>query len=348
MDLPFRIVSEPPRERVICVDGALGAPGLELSHWPGNRTPRELRHDLSTGAALAFARLSASRRGELAQACVAVVNNHYDTDGVCAAFAVLRPEAALARERALLDAAAAGDLFRVPSESAFVVDAIVAGFADPERSPIADELAGLPDSARHERCVHELLERLPAILDGEVEPYAALWRDPLEALRADLEDLAAAARDEIAHLELTVWTAPTGRVSSRNGARAFDPGRHALFGSTRTDRALAVGPQGEGATYRAIVNTSSWFDLASGAGPRRPDLRALARRLDSLEPPRADREERWRSQEVTNAAPELWFGREQETRFAEHSGVLAASALPPAIVRRELIEALRAAWEFPD
>ena len=105
--LPLRLVEGIPGEPVVCVDGALGAPGLELSHWPGNRTPRELRDDLSTGIALRFARLPAARRAELARGCTAVAINHYDTDGACALFAVLRPEAAIPRERALLDVAAA-------------------------------------------------------------------------------------------------------------------------------------------------------------------------------------------------------------------------------------------------
>lgn len=39
MDLPFRIQTEPGAEPLITVDGAFGAPGLELSDWPGNRTP---------------------------------------------------------------------------------------------------------------------------------------------------------------------------------------------------------------------------------------------------------------------------------------------------------------------
>ena len=31
---------------IVSVDGVTGARGLNLSHWPGNTTPRELRHDL--------------------------------------------------------------------------------------------------------------------------------------------------------------------------------------------------------------------------------------------------------------------------------------------------------------
>ena len=90
MELPLRIVDGSSPERVISVDGAWGAPGLNLSHWPGNTTPRELKHDLSTGIALNFARLADGRRRELAQGCTAIANNHFDTDGVCAAFARIR------------------------------------------------------------------------------------------------------------------------------------------------------------------------------------------------------------------------------------------------------------------
>jgi hypothetical protein len=279
-----------------------------------------------------------------------VVNNHYDTDGVCAAFALLRPEAALPRAGALLAAAEAGDFFRLPSEAAFVVDAIVAGFADPERSPIAAELAGLDDAARHARCTLELVERLPAILDGEVAEYEALWAAPLAALRADLADLAGCARDDVAHLELSIFTAPAGRSSSRQGAEGpFDPGRHALFGSTRADRVLVVGPGGDGgASYRLIVNTTSWFDLPGETPLARPDLEALALRLQELEGADAGGEDRWRAQPPTNAAPELWYGAPLAASFAEHSPALRSSRLAPERVRGELFEALRAVWEFPE
>lgn len=351
MELPFRIQTEPGDQPVLSVDGAFGAPGLNLSHWPGNRTPAELAHELSTGIALAFARLPPERRSELAAGLQAVVNNHYDTDGTLAAFAILRPEQALPRAAAMLDAAAAGDFFRVPSEAAFAIDAIVGAFADSERSPIAAELRGLSDRERHERATRALLERLPALLDGELAPYEPLFGPALADLRADIADLGAAARDDIVHLDLCVFTAAPGAVSTRAGAPpCFDPGRHALFGSTRADRVLVVGPErsGLGATYRLILNTTSWFDLPGRPRAARPDLPALARRLQELEPEGAEAPARWRAQPLTNAAPELWHGLEQGTSFAEHSTVLRPSRLPPAQVRRELVEALRAVWVFPE
>lgn len=346
MNLPLRVQEEAGSEPVISVDGAWGAPGLELSHWPGNRTPRELAHDLSTGCALAFARLPAPRRAELAGDAVAVAVNHYDTDGACAVFAVLRPEQALARERALLDAAAAGDLFAFPSAAAFAIDRIVSAVADPARTPW-DSVARAPSAReRHEAALRELVERLPAMLDGELEPYAELWRPELERLAQDQAALRAASRDEIAHLELCVWTA--GALPGASGSPGFDPGRHALFGGTDPDRVLAIGPAPSGGTtYRLVIGTRSWFELVSRRPQPRPDLEALAAELDRLEGTGAGDEHAWRSHPTDSPSPELWFGTRDQDWFAEHSRALRGSRLAPATVRRAVLEALRACWSFP-
>ena len=147
MNLPYRFQEEPGDEPVLSVDGYFGAPGLNLSHWPGNETPEDLRHDLSTGSALLFAHLDEAERERRAAGCVAVANNHSDTDGLCATYAVLQPTEALSRERELLDAAAAGDFFQVPNEQAFCIDPLVSRWREPTTSPIAARLAECPDEA---------------------------------------------------------------------------------------------------------------------------------------------------------------------------------------------------------
>ncbi len=341
MELPIRIVDRAPPEPVISVDGAFGAPGLCLSHWPGNTTPAALKHDLSAGIALAFSRLPVRAQEDLARGATAIVNNHYDTDGACALLAVRHPELALPRADRLLDAAAAGDLFRLPSELAFQIDCIVSGLADLERSPWRDRFGRSSDRERHEMCVRELMHVLPRLLDGDTEPYADLWRAELEELRADRAAVAAATRDEITHLDLAVFTA------GGSGAR-FDPGRHALLGTTTADRVLAIGPRPDGATYRFLLSTVSWFDLATRRAQARPDLEALAARLNELEACSPEDELAWRAQTTASPSPELWFGASDHELFAEHAPVIAPSRLEPALVRREIVDALRATWAFPD
>lgn len=343
MDLPFRIQSEPGDEPLLSVDGAFGAPGLNLSHWPGNATPADLRHDLSTGIALAFARLDADERARRAAGCVAVANNHYDTDGVLAAFAVLAPDAALPRAAAMLDAAAAGDFFRCPTELAFQIDRVVTEYADPARSPIADRFAGLDDRARWEAATRALFEVLPRLLDGDVEPERELWHASLERLRADRERIEAAPLDDLVHLDAAVFTAPPG------DAAPFDPGRHAFFERVHADRVLLLGARDGGTSARFVLSTKSFFDLATERTQPRPDLPALAARLNELEGTAPDGEVAWRHQSPTGASPELWFGRAGLPLYAEHAGeFLAASRVDPLAIKREVLEALRRVFVFPD
>ena len=345
MDLPVRILLEAPREPVLSVDGAFDAPGLNLSHWPGNRTPASLRHDLSTGSALAFARLPQEERERLAAGATAIVNNHFDTDGLCAAFAVRYPARALELEGPLLDAAACGDFFRYPSDEALAFDAIVTAFADPDRSPLGASLRELPDAERYTRAQHALLERLPDLLgppsEAGLAEYAPLWRDVVAAARADRADLEAAEREDVEALDLTLWTAEDGRGSSRPDSQGlFDPGRHALFGTSRADRVLAVGPIAGGTSYRLIVSTLSWFDLVTEQRLPRPDLEALADDLNRLEDTRPSDDLAWRAQPRRNPSPELWFGGREQASFAEHNPALAPSELEPDTVLAAIEAAL--------
>jgi hypothetical protein len=341
MDLPLRILGARAPERWISVDGAWGQPGLNLSHWPGNTTPKELRHDLSTGVALKFARLPEAERARLAEGCIGIANNHFDTDGCCAMFAVRRPERALEREAKLLEAAAAGDFFQTPSEHAFRLDAVITNLADPARSPWADRSRGLDDAAKHTLLATEIVERMPELLDGDLAEFAALWRPESEDLAEDRAALAAAAKDEIVHLDHCVWEGPAGL--------AFDPGRHALFGGTKADRILAIGhPADGGTTYRLLLSTLSWFDLVTRTALPRPDLAALAARLNEAEGTLAGAETAWRFQEIESPSPELWFGDAELEFFSERCPALRPSRLDTASVRRAIAESLRASWRFPE
>ena len=348
MELPIRYLFEPGLERVISVDGAFGAPGLNLSHWPGHCTPASLRRDLSTQTAIAFAGLDPREQSELARDCTAIVNNHYDTDGNCAMFAVRHPELALSREAALVAAAAAGDLFQGSDELGFSIDCIVSAVADVERSPIAAQLSDLADAERFRRASEFLFLHLPRLLDGDLSGFEALFAQQLDALRLDQADLARAAKDDITHLDWCVWTAAAGSGSSRPGSRGrFDPGRHALFSGAARNVALAVGPRDGGCTYRMVVSTLSWFEMPSREAQPRASLEELAAALNRMEGVSDEAILSWRCHPSATPSPELWFGKAQPMLFAEHNDALESSRLAPAIVRRTIAQGLRDALRLP-
>src|SRR3989449_2520890 len=115
----------------LCVDGVVEG-GLNLSHWPGNRTPAHLKADTSTEMALKLARDSG--RASWLEGVSIVTNNHFDTDGLLSVFAALRPEEALRHEKAMIQAARTGDFGEWTTPEALKFDAVVTAYDDEERS----------------------------------------------------------------------------------------------------------------------------------------------------------------------------------------------------------------------
>jgi hypothetical protein len=322
-----RILDGPPSEPVVLVDGVLDAPGLNLSHWPGQRTPAHLRHELSTGSALAFAGLPEAEQERLAAGAVALANNHYDTDGTCALFALRYPELALPRAERLLACARAGDFFQAPDEASFAIDEIVSNLASPG-SPIAAEVAGLGDRERWQRMSEHALQQLSHWLDGDLGAYRDLFAPALEHLHADRLALARAQRVLEPGLDLAVFQGTSGA-----------PGRRALTqAAPGVDRILVLQPGRLGTTARLLFSTLSWFDLPGKRRLARPDLEALTARLNEREGCAPSDELAWRAQRPLSPAPELWFGRSGVSSYAEHNAGLAESRLSAA----EIASAVRA------
>src|SRR5687768_11848564 len=125
----------------IIVDGNKCGAGIQLSHWPGNTTPAQLKADLSVEIVL---RLLFS-----AEPCIhrphfdLATNDHYDTDGLLAIWALLNPTTSPGHMSALLAAAEAGDFYEFTSPQAVQFDLIVRAFESLESSPLAAQIACL-------------------------------------------------------------------------------------------------------------------------------------------------------------------------------------------------------------
>ncbi len=336
MDLPVRIVDS-AAEAAVKVDGVWPGAGLELSHWPGQRTPRDLAHELSTGIALRFARLDQRERERRADGAALIANHHFDTDGVCALFAVRHPKRALELESPLLAAAAAGDFFEVRDERSLQIDCMLDALVDPERSWIHNDWAAMSSLERHQFGLAVALEELPRWLSSDLTPWRAAWERPLERWRADIQRVRRAQTSALVHLDWTVYEEREGQASA--GA----PGRRALCTSSGTDRVLWLSSSRQGTQARLLFSTRSWFDFQTRPYFPRPDLARLCAQLDALEGEGSDAAWAWRAEEAASPAPELWFGAAQHPRFGEHNRALGYSTLAPAQIRRAVAEALREA-----
>jgi Family of unknown function (DUF6687) len=256
-DLPF-----------LCVDGVVDR-GLNLSHWPGNRTPPHLKADTSTEMALHLAR-DPGRDAWLRGVSI-VTNNHFDTDGLLSVWAVLQPEEALRHERVLVQAARTGDFGDFTTPEAFKFDAVVTAFDDDTRSPLAAEIRDLPETRRYQMLYDRLLARMPGLL-LEASAYKTLWSEPLQAVMRSLMRLHDVARvREIPEARLTVIEAsePLHPMARHNVAR-----HHRVLTATR-----AAG----GIIYEMEFRIFSWFETVTPARGGRVDLAPLVPELDRLE-----------------------------------------------------------------
>ncbi|MFT5731777.1 MAG: hypothetical protein ACJA2W_002237 [Planctomycetota bacterium] len=302
--------------------------GLHLAHWPGNRTPSELRRDLSTEIAFAFLDLSDGERLALLNGAECIALNHYDTDGICALFVLMRPDDANAHRSLLIETAAAGDFHEVRSEHALAIDAAVRGLSGDDKLAL----------------VHEAMDLVGRLLPNRDAAFEHASAD-LERYREDRAALEAAHFDDLIYMDMALWISPLRQVSDA----AFDPGRHAFFHDGRADRALLLGRTSAGTTARFVIGTYSFFDVVSRKPSPRPDLSLLCKKLNAAEGTSTSGPDAWRHQSPNGASPELWFGKEGLPLYAEHAGdSLAPSRLTPEEIKAFCIDAVRDTWPLPD
>ena len=245
--------------------------GLNVSHWPGNRTPAHLRADTSTEMALKLARDPG--REEWLRGVSIVTNNHFDTDGLLSVFAVLRPEEALRHEKEMVRAARTGDFGEFTTPEAFKFDSVVTAFDDDRRSPIASEIRGRSEHQRYQIVYDHLLSLLPGLLSS-APAHKDLWAARLSAYMRSMmriRDVARVREHEAARLTVIETDEPLDEMARFNVAR-----HHRVLTATRSEG---------GILYETAFQVFSWFDTVTPPRGTRFDLAGVAAEFDRLEPP---------------------------------------------------------------
>lgn len=240
--------------RAISCDGLVPGADLHLSHWEGNRTPERFKRDTSTETALTFVASGAAR--EWADA--ALVNNHFDTDGVLTVFTLLDPERALAHRSLLVAAAEAGDFDEWPSDRRGVwLDSALRTLADRCRS--------------EEEASHRCLEAVPELLD-HVEERSDLWSAEwmeIQRARRDVETDRVHMR-RIGSLGLVVHPSGREEIPGVVVTRVLPNCRRYLYAFERGDGRYA---------YRYELPRYAWADVVGRAPISPPDTLRLTERL---------------------------------------------------------------------
>ena len=315
----------PAGVRCVAVDGLPRGAHLELSHWPGNRTPARLKADTSTGIALNLA--AAKDRADLLAGCELVINDHLDCDGLLAAWTVFNPDDALVHAPDLVAAAEAGDFawFTTPAgvRLALLLDDVL-------ELPGAAELLGVTGGearSREQQAADALLARMPGLLT-DLGALAPLVQAPYDRV---VDSLAAFARGEVqAH---DVQRAALSVVMS---SRPLE--RLAVWTWARFDRVLRARRAADGNAYVLELTARSWFDTPAPPRGRRVPLQPIARALQALEP---ERGVRWL------ADPEAPSKLHSRLWSAGSDGSEAASGLDFSMVEEVVVAALLEAEKSP-
>jgi hypothetical protein len=264
----------------VVVDGAPNeATVLALTHWPGVAQPAGLGDDLS--AQMAFRYLDAPPEHPPAEV---VTNNHFDQDGLVSVHALVEPDLSLRHRELLIDVAAAGDFGTYRFRAAARASMAIWVYAHPERSPIADQLAGLgyPD-----QCALLYETTLPLLVEMATAPdrYAELWNEEDDRLTASEKAIASGRiRVEERHdVDLAVVVIDEG-LPALGGHRFGHDALHelhpmAINNATSCLRLLLV----QGRRYRHVDRYETWVQLRSRAVRPRVDMAPLAERLTAGE-----------------------------------------------------------------
>jgi len=293
----------------VVVDGPV-SPGtaLGLSHWPTGGVPAELAAD--TSAEIVANYLDAHPTGP---AVGIITNNHFDEDGLLAAWLLIARPAPEER-RLAIRAAEAGD-FQTWSDprDAWVALALMAA-AERATTPFPDVLRALNAARDHDPAgaiTIALLPRVEAIL-AEPERFRRLWEPAWRQVERDLEALASGAA--------TVEEIPEADLAVVRSSRPLAP----LSLCPRV-RAMRVLHATDGGILRLEHRYETWVRYRSRPLPPRVDLTPCLAALQRIE----TRPGTWRFEGVD--APQ---GR---LVFVDANGSPTASALSPDRLAREIM-----------
>jgi hypothetical protein len=309
----------------IVVDGNKCGAGIQLSHWPGNTTPVQFKADLSVDIVLRLL-VSPDPWVHISNLDV-VTNDHYDTDGLLAIWALLNPRESLEHIPGLQAAAEAGDFYEFTSPEAVQFDLIVRAFESLESSPLAQQMAYGPSAHRWQIATEALLSEMPGLL-YQPQRYRHLWEEEYRRLLEKISRLQSGA------VEVREWPAEhLSVISSRFPLNHFTRNIAA-----RGHRILETVKEREGSTYELYYREFLWYDIVFRSRTPKHLLLHAAEKLNAMESP-----ETYGSWGLTRWSPALRFvaSGPRGARPVKYNEPLGYSSLPVETVERIIRQELQ-------
>jgi hypothetical protein len=290
----------------ITVDGAAGtASVLSLAHWPGSATPPMFAADTATRIVDLYLRAEPA-----GPEVTAVTNNHYDVDGLLAAWLLLERPAERSPERLMaLSVAEAGDFGTWTDPWAMRIARALMAFAERATTPLEAVRRLLSPTLNHDPAGDLCVAVLPRVRRVLTDPerFRFLWQGPWDAIDADIAllDSGVATIEEVPEQDLAIVRAP--RLLARE----------AVHPRTTCSRVLDVLPDGM-LIFRYRYET--WVAWSARPTTPRRDLTRVIDALNAIETAPGT----WRFEGITQITPRMYL--------ADANGRPAPSSLAAAQV----------------
>lgn len=317
--MEFRYYTEKlAKKPKLSVDGIVPT-SIHFSHFKGNRTPPKYKADTGTEICLKVAEDSSFDR-ERVPICT---NDHYDTDGVMAVWAMCFPEDALLEREMAVRAAEAGDFHHYTTDEAFCVDAAIMGYRYAPESPYRSTVATL-DEAGADGYVYQKLSHMFPDLWQDLDRHKALWQKPLAEVHQNFDAFKAKQFTVKEHWDdwLSVVEGPFGPHPM--AVDRFCQGRVFLMASPA--------PGGKGNSYAVDYAYYSWAETPGREAVEWADFGPLAAALNGKDQGEGTWQTAWDGQRKTSVM-----------RYAGPTGASAESSLTTSDVSGAVLDHLRAA-----
>jgi hypothetical protein len=268
MEFIFEKLLPDDRNNVLSVDGIFPS-AANLGHWPGNSTPAELKADTSTE--MAFNLIESPDKEKYLNNIEIVSNNHFDSDGVIAAYVLLYPDDALIMKNALINIAVTGDFMEFTTEDALKADKVLNDLQIRERSMFAD-VFNQSEAEIMNSLYLKAFDLLPGFVNS-IDDYEEYFRDEFNLY----------VRSESA------FNSQTALLSDYNDCHlsVIESGLRlhpvSVFSHAGNDIVLTVELSEQGRKYELQYKPYTWHDTLRDKQVERKSFESLIKKLNLIE-----------------------------------------------------------------
>lgn len=257
------------KNKAISVDGAFDAK-LQLSHWVGNSSPKELKADTTTE--MSFKLIEHSNKEKYLDGIEFVSNNHFDADGLLSAFVLLNPDYALQHKNKIINMAITGDFSEFTTEDALKSVIVIESLLDEEKSIMKDEIKNKSYSSAVQYAYEEGFKLIPELIN-DIDQFEKYWIEEFSFFEEseksfERQESVVSNYDNLC-LSVAEIPKPLHKVS--------------IYKNTNNDIVLMATKSNDGNYYDLEYKMWTWFDTIRVKKIKRNSFETLANLFNQIE-----------------------------------------------------------------